>query len=823
MKFLVDNPRTQSILDDANGTTIVLSHFLWAAGQSLERNMQGLLCSLNHQLLATKPDLCRVVLEKVPTSRQKRFYSDWSTNELCALLFDVISACGQHICIFLDGVDEMDDYMALLGLLDQLCALPRLQVCVSSRPEPALQRRFQSYPQFRVQDLTRLDIEKYAHDTLQRLYVEDAETINRLVSTICSKADGVFLWVALALKSVQTGYDNHDDQAELESRLNSLPNDLNTLYQQMWRRLNDSEAVYLETAARYFNLMLECIGELDLTQTASPLLLALALHPRLAAAVVTEDIETWGEALGRECEMISERLPIRCAGLLEVTTDGTVTLIHRSVQEFLMNTPEGQRIRRADPSPCEAHRLNLMRGLLGCCRLEIEAKTQTLPPRILNLCQPLGRKFTSASIFFGSCRDNLSPESVHELFSLTQALYSTGEWIFDNSFYLHPDFIGAVARAGFFAQARAGFAQLASHAPRRKRVSRIYQAYILESVFDAVKWGQVTSDQDLAFLRALGNTSSIQYAGHRTLYFHQSLVESVGDQVPPFYLTGDPLEILLEASLDDDLPGRYNSLDLMISLLEGGYNPSNRRVILLEASAPDLSDIFRYRDFSYPEFLRGGTLLIEVNTSFLLTMFVRLLASQQSLFPYVDFPALFGRLKTVVEGLTTSAFSRLHAFVPEYTRADGTHPETRPAEEDSQDVHGGYGDSEDEQPDEGDLQSEEDSDSDYFERNESERRTWARSTEVLIPCTVDDSNAILTALSGDIFTSITLDTDGCLFGKLQIPDLESRLQQILPNARRSTVQELEAALIQYGFLVPWSRGPDFWPPEEVYSDQDLFT
>lgn len=174
----------------------------------------------------------------------------------------IFSACEQRICIFLDGLDEVDardDQMVLTSLLDKLCALLQLQLCVSSRPEPALQRYFGSCLQLRVQDLTRLDIENYAKDTLQKLYCDDAETINRLVSTICFKANGVFLWVALALKSVQTGIRNHDDIAELESRLESLPDDLNRLYQQMWWRLNDSKAVYRATAAQYFNLMLECI------------------------------------------------------------------------------------------------------------------------------------------------------------------------------------------------------------------------------------------------------------------------------------------------------------------------------------------------------------------------------------------------------------------------------------------------------------------------------------------------------------------------------------------------------------------------------------
>lgn len=341
----------------------------------------------------------------------------------------------------------------------------------------------------------------------------------------------------------------------------------------------------------------------------------------------------------------------------------------------------------------------------------------------------------------------------------------------------------------------------------------MYQAYILESVFSAVGWGIVVSAHDLAFFCALGKTSSTQHARHSTINLDQSLV-TPGEQLPPFYITCDPLELLLETSIGDDgMPGKYNSLDLMISLLEGGYSLFNRRVILLKGSAPKLSDAFQYQDFNYPRFFPGGTLLIEVNTSYLLTLFVRLLASQQSLFPYiVDFPALFKRLNTAVENLTTPAFSLLRAFVPEYTRADDIHPETRPAEEDSQDVHGEYGDPEDEQSDEEDLGSEEDFDSGYYDSNDSEQKSWAGSAEVPIPCNDNDSNAVLAGLYGDIFTSITLDRDGSLTGRLEIPDLESKLRQISPNTRRSTVQELEEALIQDGFLVPWSDGPDVWPP-----------
>lgn len=207
MKFLVEDPRPKSFLDDSNGSTIILSHFLWAVGQPLERDMKGILCSLALQLLSEEPDLSRGAFEKFAHISQKRYHGDWANNGLFDVCLHLFSACERHICVFLDGLDEIDtrdDQKVLTRLLDTLCALPRLQLCISSRPEPALVRYFGSCPQLRVQDLTRRDIEVYAKETLQELCLDDAKTIDRLVSTICSKAAGVFLWVALALESIQT-------------------------------------------------------------------------------------------------------------------------------------------------------------------------------------------------------------------------------------------------------------------------------------------------------------------------------------------------------------------------------------------------------------------------------------------------------------------------------------------------------------------------------------------------------------------------------------------------------------------------------------------
>lgn len=66
-------------------------------------------------------------------------------------------------------------------------------------------------------------------------------------------------------------------------------------------------------------------------QTTSVILLAVALNPKLAAKVLTDNIVSFAGDLDKECEKISVRLPVQCAGLLEVSKDGAVTFIHRQL------------------------------------------------------------------------------------------------------------------------------------------------------------------------------------------------------------------------------------------------------------------------------------------------------------------------------------------------------------------------------------------------------------------------------------------------------------------------------------------------------------
>lgn len=263
MKFLVDEPRTRAEL----GVSTVLSHFLWMAGQPMDRSIRGSTCSLLHQLLLTDPGLSAVILNQISGTKFKNFYSDWSVKELDAAILAAFAASPNPICIFLDGLDEIDPSERpdkVLDLVDRLCRVPRLRLCVSSRPEPAFQRRLDSFPALRLQDLTRRDIGRYTLGILRPYFSPEDAEFREFVQRVCEKSDGVFLWVSLVVflwvslvvKSLQRGMDNADTPAELRKRLESLPNDLYQLYDSMWRRLNEDEPIYREDGAKFLNYVL---------------------------------------------------------------------------------------------------------------------------------------------------------------------------------------------------------------------------------------------------------------------------------------------------------------------------------------------------------------------------------------------------------------------------------------------------------------------------------------------------------------------------------------------------------------------------------------
>lgn len=146
---------------------------------------------------------------------------------------------------FIDGLDEFqstvqDDHRDLVRLLCQWAASEsgNIKICVSSREYPVFMDGFTPTMRIRLHDLTRHDMDTYIRDKIAHASAE--ESFESLVSSIMNKANGVFLWVALVVKSLREGLENGLSCSDLTREVDILPDQLESLYRHILASLGRS-------------------------------------------------------------------------------------------------------------------------------------------------------------------------------------------------------------------------------------------------------------------------------------------------------------------------------------------------------------------------------------------------------------------------------------------------------------------------------------------------------------------------------------------------------------------------------------------------------
>ncbi|KAH7126583.1 hypothetical protein B0J11DRAFT_604289 [Dendryphion nanum] len=365
IRFLTINERTQTVLKQWSEDAKIVSSFIWNAGHPLQRSQVGLLASLLYQLLSTNEQVAEHILKSVDLSR-KRSISDWSRSDLLLTLVDALKFHQLPICLFIDGLDEIDAKehdgpRGLIKLINTLESLPNVKLCLGSRDELIFRQKLRDYPQLRMQDLTQSDMEKFVSQTLVDEFDNCAtkpitpDEVAELTRTIISKADGVFLWVHVVTKTIQQGLFGADDWDELSTRVSQLPQELTDLYSHMWKRFNDNDLkLYGYEAAIYFRMVME-------NTSLSLFRLMLCADAKLVREFLAGGGKTkiTNEYLVKKCLLFRQRLLIRSAGLLEVSAydqdapldifsdEHSVSFIHRSARDFLTDTADGQKILNA--------------------------------------------------------------------------------------------------------------------------------------------------------------------------------------------------------------------------------------------------------------------------------------------------------------------------------------------------------------------------------------------------------------------------------------------------------------------------------------------
>ncbi|TVY43928.1 Vegetative incompatibility protein HET-E-1 [Lachnellula subtilissima] len=365
LNFLFEDGRTKKQLNKWRFDCAIYAHFIWSIGTTSQRSISGLLRSLLYQILTENKKILDSLLRENPRLSTFTTSNDWSKKDLEMVLVKSLSLHERGVCLFIDGLDEIDQKEGpfnLLELVKRISHAPStkgVKLCVSSRPEPVFIRGLEIFPNLKLQDLTRQDMQAYVSSFLQTNPFDFGKTNEKeFVDRVVVKAEGVFLWVSLVLKSLQRGIANGDDPKELMHRLETLPSELEQLFEEMLKRIGDDQPLYRKEAALYFNTYMNLDNLLLPGHDKNLFVFAATVDSNLRHKLIAQKSRPSLENIKDILLAVNRRLISRCAGLLETNFDEKegkdiekilsrqtlrpwdnlrVTLIHRSARDFLLN------------------------------------------------------------------------------------------------------------------------------------------------------------------------------------------------------------------------------------------------------------------------------------------------------------------------------------------------------------------------------------------------------------------------------------------------------------------------------------------------------
>ncbi|KAI3325856.1 hypothetical protein HD806DRAFT_425863 [Xylariaceae sp. AK1471] len=395
MKYLCHHPTTEQLLAKWSGHDELLfaKFFFWRIGVVQEqRNMKGLIRGLLYQALCKIPKLSRVIFsaatrDKLVKGIQKQAGAELHSQEIIEAFSKLVEVSkssnpsqglrGIRICLFVDGLDEFDDSeinQTHRELVHKLCQWTansdgHIKICVSSRIQEPFMQMLDESKRFKLHNLTQEDIRLFVeqqldnHPRFQIYRKKSPRECEDLIQEIRESADGVFLYVALVVKSLGDGLDKWIPIDRLQKTVFTMPKDLNTLLEQIISGINkkfgDGPEVLLAALLRATGTLLSpenrgpeyvlfdeapfrSVREFNLSVLGSFFVLraidrGVSMQEKFTANKFEIEKEGWFRDGMSEDEIMNEicaAVRARLNGLID-TVGAEVKFIHRSVPEFL--------------------------------------------------------------------------------------------------------------------------------------------------------------------------------------------------------------------------------------------------------------------------------------------------------------------------------------------------------------------------------------------------------------------------------------------------------------------------------------------------------
>lgn len=336
MRYIWDAEPTSTHLDAWRGSGAIAEgvFFFWSAGTVEQRSQAGLFRSLLHAVLKWETSLVSEVFgeewerkAKELTFNPRLGRDKWSLGRLKTAFQKLVSLASEDIkmCFFIDGLDEYDgdateiaEFMASISR-----SSPHAKFCVSSRPWPVFQDIFRGAPTVKVQDLNRKDIDRYVRESLQQnshwdhLSKKSRSESSALMADIVQKADGVFLWVVLVIRSLIKGLRNGDELTHLRDRINQLPAELEGLFDVLMGQIGSEDRV---ESSKIFQIFRAAGQQLDILTLERALRYAHVqdvLDMTLVAKVPPSEESSQLDLVKSDLMRFWARVNSRTAGMLE--------------------------------------------------------------------------------------------------------------------------------------------------------------------------------------------------------------------------------------------------------------------------------------------------------------------------------------------------------------------------------------------------------------------------------------------------------------------------------------------------------------------------
>ena len=353
MKYLAHHERTMHLLNQwAGQKRLVFANFyFWDSGFRTQKTHRGLLRSLLFQILGKCPELVPLVCAERWTTSNYLGVESWSRASLSTALRRVLAQ--QHLparfCFFIDGLDEYEgEQDTLIRDLEAISELRTtdIKICVSSRPWNVFRKAYgrRESLSLTLQDLTKSDMAQYIRGELgndsrfQRL-CDSNYSATRLLDELEDRAQGVFLWVFLVVRSLLRGLSEDDDMDDLMARLKALPTDLNLYFRHI---LDSIEDIYRRQTALALQ-MAQSAGSLPLlvfwylpNYIANPdFSIDLEIRPVSRTDVATAIREQATTFVNKWCKDLLEVHHAWNETASQPFVGYKVVFLHRSVKDFL--------------------------------------------------------------------------------------------------------------------------------------------------------------------------------------------------------------------------------------------------------------------------------------------------------------------------------------------------------------------------------------------------------------------------------------------------------------------------------------------------------